>query len=116
MNMMEVADLELHNRDGNTAFCLAAIAGNVAMAKIMVEKNPALPNIQGRDNMMPLYLAAFHGNYAMVTYLYHQPRKMMEDVYWTDDNRDEVLLKCIEAGFFGKIVFHINSLYYVWSL
>ncbi|KAI7752398.1 hypothetical protein M8C21_011151 [Ambrosia artemisiifolia] len=100
VNMMEVADLELHNRDGNTAFCLAAIAGNVGMAKIMVEKNPALPNIRGRDNMMPLYLAAFHGKHDMVTYLYDQHGGMKEDAYWTNDNRDDVLLKCVEAGIF----------------
>ncbi|KAI3683986.1 hypothetical protein L1987_84509 [Smallanthus sonchifolius] len=56
-------DMELQNGDGNTAFCLAAISGNVDMVKIMVEKNQALPNICGSKNMMLLYLAAFHGNH-----------------------------------------------------
>ncbi|MFS7909377.1 putative ankyrin repeat-containing domain-containing protein [Helianthus anomalus] len=71
VNMMDTAELELRNEDGNTAFCIAAISGNVRMAKTMFEKNQALPTIGG----------------------------MRADV-WTDDVMDGVLLKCIEAGMF----------------
>ncbi|KAI3683993.1 hypothetical protein L1987_84512 [Smallanthus sonchifolius] len=96
LNMMTSADLELVNGDGNTSFCLAAISGNVGIAKIMVGMNPALPNICGSENKMPLYLASLHGNHDMVTFLYH--RRI--DVPWTDDDKDAVLLKCIQVGMF----------------
>ncbi|KAI3826013.1 hypothetical protein L1987_00053 [Smallanthus sonchifolius] len=99
VDTMSDDDLKLRNGDGNTAFCLAAISGNVGMAKIMVEKNSALPNICGSENKMPLYLAAFHGNRDMVTFLYNQSKKMSGES-WTDDNKDAVLLKCIQAGIF----------------
>ncbi|KAI7752397.1 hypothetical protein M8C21_011150, partial [Ambrosia artemisiifolia] len=100
VNMMNPEDLELRNKEGNTAFSLAAIAGNVGMAKIMVEKNPRLPTIPDHDDKMPLYLAAFHGKHDMVTYLYDQNRRMTGDGCWTNDRKDEILLKCIEADFF----------------
>ncbi|XP_035845683.1 ankyrin-2-like [Helianthus annuus] len=101
VNMMnDMDDFKLQNRDGNTAFCLAAISGNVSMAKIMIEdKKLALPSICGSDKMKPLYLAAFHGNHDMVNYLYGlfiSNRQMG----WTNDDMDNLLLKCVQAGIF----------------
>ncbi|KAJ0811073.1 putative ankyrin repeat-containing domain, PGG domain, ankyrin repeat-containing domain superfamily [Helianthus annuus] len=98
VNMMNVVDLELQNEDGNTAFCLAAISGNVDIAKIMVEKNPALPLICGSDNMTPLHLAAFHGNKDMVIFLYNQ---RMRGECLIEDDINGVLVKCVQANFFG---------------
>ncbi|MFS7989477.1 putative ATPase, AAA-type, core, P-loop containing nucleoside triphosphate hydrolase [Helianthus anomalus] len=59
----EIDDLIGKNSVGNTAFCLAAISGNVDLAEIMVKKNPALSLIYATENMMPLCLAAFHGKH-----------------------------------------------------
>ncbi|KAM0053268.1 putative ankyrin repeat-containing domain, PGG domain, ankyrin repeat-containing domain superfamily [Helianthus debilis subsp. tardiflorus] len=97
VSMMSTQDLELQNEDGNTAFCIAAISGNIGMVKIMFEKNRALPLICGSDNMMPLYLAAFHGRDEVVRFLYKTSNRKNNDV-WTNDNMDEILLKCIHAG------------------
>ncbi|KAI3816347.1 hypothetical protein L1987_16040 [Smallanthus sonchifolius] len=99
---MDEGDLALRNRDGNTALCLAAIAGNAGMAKIMVWKNRGLPKIRGRDNMLPLHLAAFYGNRDMVTYLYAQSGIMNDIEHWTNAKRDVILLKCIQAGILGS--------------
>ncbi|KAI7757658.1 hypothetical protein M8C21_003706 [Ambrosia artemisiifolia] len=96
---MATVDLELQNGDGNTAFCIAAISGNVDMVRIMLKKNRALLNISGSENMMPLYLAAFHGNHEMVTFLYDQSDKMMGN-HWTNDRKNGVLLKCIQSNIF----------------
>ncbi|KAJ0625123.1 putative ankyrin repeat-containing domain, PGG domain, ankyrin repeat-containing domain superfamily [Helianthus annuus] len=105
VNMMnDMDDFKLQNRDGNTAFCLAAISGNVSMAKIMIEdKKLALPSICGSDKMKPLYLAAFHGNHDMVNYLYGlfiSNRQMG----WTNDDMDNLLLKCVQAGIFDVAI------------
>ncbi|KAI3826016.1 hypothetical protein L1987_00057 [Smallanthus sonchifolius] len=97
VNMMSMVDLELQNEDGNTAFCIAAISGNVGMAKIMFEKNQTLPIFRGSENKMPLYLAAFHGNRDMVAFLYDQ---LSDKIGWTNDDMDGVLLKCIQADIF----------------
>ncbi|XP_076917108.1 uncharacterized protein LOC143577047 [Bidens hawaiensis] len=93
VNMMCTDDLKLKNKDGNTAFCLAAIAGYVGMAKIMVEKHPILQIICGKENMTPLSLAAFHGKHEMVMFLYDLSDRM-KDESWTE-HRNEVLLKYV---------------------
>ncbi|KAJ0733032.1 putative ankyrin repeat-containing domain-containing protein [Helianthus annuus] len=114
VNMMQPDELELRNKVGNTAFCLAAIDGNVEMARIMVGKHGQLPTILGCDYKTPLYLAAFHGKDDMVTYLYGlyiQNRGMPGSEIWTDDMIDEILSKCTEAGIFGMEVFPTKSLY-----
>ncbi|KAI3683992.1 hypothetical protein L1987_84511 [Smallanthus sonchifolius] len=98
VNMMSMVDLEHQNEDGNTTFCIAAISGNVGMAKVMFEKNQTLLIIRGSENKMPLYLSAFHGNQDMVTFLYNQ---LSDKIGWTNDDIDRVLLKCIQADIFG---------------
>ncbi|GJT54596.1 ankyrin repeat-containing domain, PGG domain protein, partial [Tanacetum coccineum] len=60
--MMEMADLELQNKSGNTALCLAAIAGNLETVDIMVNKNKTLLRIPGSEGMMPLYMASSFGH------------------------------------------------------
>ncbi|KAL4560275.1 hypothetical protein LXL04_032425 [Taraxacum kok-saghyz] len=99
VGFMEPEDLELQNKSGNTALCLAAAAGNVEIAKIMVEINRALLIIPGSEGMMPLYMAALFGNHDAVKYLYDNSQKMSDD-YWTPQNRSWVVLKCIEADLF----------------
>ncbi|MFS7909365.1 putative non-specific serine/threonine protein kinase [Helianthus anomalus] len=97
VDVMNKDDLELQNQDGNTAFCIAAISGNVDMVEIMLEKNQALTTIRGSKNMMPIYLVAFHGNKDMVTKLYNMSNKLTG---WTNDEIDEVLLMCIKSDIF----------------
>ncbi|XP_076957668.1 uncharacterized protein LOC143633204 [Bidens hawaiensis] len=104
VDMMSEDDLEMKNNDGNTAFCLAAISGNVRMAEAMLLKNQALliicgsykmtPAIEKESKMTPLCLAAFHGKREMASFLYD---KMKDDDCWTE-HKNEVLLKCIEAN------------------
>ncbi|XP_071731198.1 uncharacterized protein [Rutidosis leptorrhynchoides] len=96
---MEKTDLELQNNSSNTALCLAAAAGNVEMVKIMVEKNKALLNIAGSQQMMPLYMAALFGEGEMVRYLYDISKKLCDDG-WNPQNRGWLLLKCVESDLF----------------
>ena len=98
---MEKEDLELQNQNGQTALCLAAMAGNVKIAMILVKKNNALLDIPDSRGMMPLYMAALFGKHDMVKYLYHNSQKMTGD-FWTYHNRVCVLVKCVEANLFGK--------------
>ncbi|KVH99818.1 Ankyrin repeat-containing protein [Cynara cardunculus var. scolymus] len=76
VRMMEKEDLVLQNNTGNTALCLAAAAGNVEIAEIMVNINEDLLIIPNRKEMMPLYVAALFRNHDMVKYLYESSRKM----------------------------------------
>ncbi|KAJ0747871.1 putative ankyrin repeat-containing domain-containing protein [Helianthus annuus] len=101
VNMMDKNDLKLQNKNYDTALSLAAAVGNVKTAKIMVNKNPALPEIPSCHETMPLYLAALFAKPEMVRYLYGISKKMSGD-YWSNDNRGWVLHKCVEAEIFGN--------------
>nr|XP_043610868.1 uncharacterized protein LOC122582530 [Erigeron canadensis] len=49
VGLMQIEDLRLQNNNGNTALCLAAMAGNVEIAKIMVNHNPNQNQTQNHD-------------------------------------------------------------------
>ncbi|GKD67180.1 ankyrin repeat-containing domain, PGG domain protein [Tanacetum coccineum] len=99
VRLMERDDLELQNGNGETALCIAAVAGNVKMAKMMVKKNEALLTIPDTEGKMPLCKAALFGKHGMIKYLYDSSEKMTSHC-WTHDNRNYVLVKCVEANLF----------------
>lgn len=98
--MMDKADLTLQNEEGNTAFCLSAMAGNTKMAEYMVAMNQELLTIHGCGNMMPLYLAVVDGKHDMVNYLYDKSKQTPNDC-WMDDDLNNIILQCIEADLFS---------------
>ncbi|XP_021721330.1 uncharacterized protein LOC110688878 [Chenopodium quinoa] len=61
--------LALKNNIGNTALCLAAASGNVAIAKMMFHHDNELPLIRGNQRLTPLHMAALLGHREMVIYL-----------------------------------------------
>ncbi|KAA8534264.1 hypothetical protein F0562_031781 [Nyssa sinensis] len=69
VNMMSAEDLELQNKDDNTALCFAAASGITRIAEVMVNKNKDLPGIGGSLGVTPLYIAALLGHRDMVWYL-----------------------------------------------
>ncbi|KAJ9559273.1 hypothetical protein OSB04_013887 [Centaurea solstitialis] len=99
VQMMEKEDLLLQNSTGNTALCLAAAAGNVEIARIMVNLNEDLLTIPNRKEMMPLYVAALFRNYDMVKYLYESSGQMSGGD-WTPLHKRWVYLQCVEVDFF----------------
>ncbi|KAI3512262.1 hypothetical protein L1887_19577 [Cichorium endivia] len=99
VEMMEPKDLLLQTKSGDTALCLAAAAGNVKMAKIMVAKNENVLTIRGSEGLVPLCVAAFYGNRDMVDYLYEKSNKM-EGPDWKSSTKQWLLLKCVEFDLF----------------
>ncbi|TKY72713.1 Ankyrin repeat-containing protein [Spatholobus suberectus] len=67
---MRAMDLEIQNKDNNTALCFAAASGVTNIAKLMVESNRNLPGIRGSEGVTPLYIATLLGQRDMVWYLY----------------------------------------------
>ncbi|PWA43862.1 ankyrin repeat-containing domain, PGG domain protein [Artemisia annua] len=95
---MKGEDLELENKNYNTALCLAAAAGNLKVVKIMVEKNRSFLTV------MPLHAAASAGNYYVVKYLFEKSSELGDD-YWINDNRGCLLRICVETN-----MFEVNTL------
>ncbi|GJY16545.1 ankyrin repeat-containing protein [Tanacetum coccineum] len=63
VKMMTKEDMEIQNKNDNTALCLAATAGNIKMVEIMLKKNPGLLTIAGSRGMLPLYMSALQGRH-----------------------------------------------------
>ncbi|KAF5952106.1 hypothetical protein HYC85_010050 [Camellia sinensis] len=69
VNRMSPEDLAHGDRDERTALHRAAAVGNLEAAKLLVEKNRYLPNVETVQKRIPLYFAATHRKKEMVTYL-----------------------------------------------
>ncbi|GJT62111.1 ankyrin repeat-containing domain, PGG domain protein [Tanacetum coccineum] len=106
VDMMQTADLELQNKNGNTALSLAAQAGNLEISvlaefyNIIVKKNPALLSIPNRKELMPLYMAALFGNHSVVKYLFDKSNGLRDDDGWNAQKRAWLLQKCVEGDMF----------------
>lgn len=86
VKLMQPQDLELQNYHLNTALCVAAAAGTVDIAEIVVKKNPNLLTKRGANDMTPLSLAAFYRHNEMVSCLYSKANNMKGDE-WTNMDR-----------------------------
>lgn len=76
VKLTNMEDLEIHKTDGNTAFCIAAISGNVKIAVILFGKNPRLLWIRGQKDMLPIHLASA-GHLHMVNFLFEKALQEM---------------------------------------
>ncbi|WOG94102.1 hypothetical protein DCAR_0313394 [Daucus carota subsp. sativus] len=115
VKLMQAEDLELQNSYLNTALCLAAAAGTVKIAEILVKKNPNLLTKRGANNMSPLSLAALFRHNGMVSCLYSKSNNMTDDE-WTGTDRVMLLQACISANLYGKLSLGRNILSIIKNL
>ncbi|KAL5785421.1 hypothetical protein ACOSQ2_007813 [Xanthoceras sorbifolium] len=71
---MEPEDLELLAQNGNNAFCFAAVAGSIEIAKMMLAKNANLLTLRGAKNMVPLYMAILFERREMAKFFYDESK------------------------------------------
>ncbi|KAM5585095.1 ankyrin repeat-containing protein ITN1-like [Rosa sericea] len=88
-------DLALQDMNGNTAFSIAAAAGSIEIAEILIKKNKDLPIIRGGEGMTPLYMAALLGQSVMADNLYSGTKEMLEEV-----DRQALFFTCIDNGLY----------------
>ncbi|KAL8249580.1 hypothetical protein R6Q59_006448 [Mikania micrantha] len=101
VEMMGEKDLELQNKNYNTALYLAAVTGNVETVKIMVKENKKLLTIPGANRtMLPLYAAALFGNKDVVDYIYEESRILADEDGWSRDSRGWLIEKLLENDMF----------------
>ncbi|WVY95408.1 hypothetical protein V8G54_034496 [Vigna mungo] len=75
MHCMDKEDLVNYKEEGNTAFCLAAMSGNVEIAKILFCKNPWLLWIRDQNHMLPIEIASSAGHIPMTKFLFQKTSK-----------------------------------------
>ncbi|KAI9178582.1 hypothetical protein LWI28_028187 [Acer negundo] len=91
---MNVDYLATENKEKNTAFCLAAAAGNMELVDLMLVKNEELARTRGKKNLLPIQMAALLGKEKMVQHLYYKARKG-KDYLVKDDDLIELLVTLI---------------------
>ncbi|KAK1410509.1 hypothetical protein QVD17_37046 [Tagetes erecta] len=101
VDMMGEKDLELQNRNYNTALYLAAVTGNLEIVKILVRANSKLLKIPGAyGQMMPLYVAVLFGNKDVADYIYEESRILSNKDGWNPQNLGWLVEKCVENNMF----------------
>jgi len=98
-DFMTEDDVGLKNATNNTALCLAAAAGTVEIAEILVGKNPALPLMKGSKDMTPLHMAALLGHREMVWYLITVTN--LKEL--TEGERYMLLIASITSDLYGEL-------------
>ncbi|XP_074351049.1 uncharacterized protein LOC141690247 isoform X2 [Apium graveolens] len=98
VNLMKPEDLELQNKNFNTVLCLAAAAGTVKIAEILVAKNSSV-QMKREKNMLPVLVAAWFGQKNMVSFLYSLTDNMTCSDH-TDMDRENLLHACISANLY----------------
>nr|CAN68876.1 hypothetical protein VITISV_001418 [Vitis vinifera] len=102
--------LSLQDSDGATALFTAAMAGNIKAAKLLVDKNPSLPNICSYGNLVPLHSALKYGHKELTSYLLSVTR---DDVYpspFADKPGFELLRRALMVGF-NDVALHLVERY-----
>ncbi|XP_040362817.1 ankyrin repeat-containing protein ITN1 isoform X2 [Rosa chinensis] len=92
-------NLALQDMNGNTAFIIAAAAGSIEIAEILIKKNKDLQIIRGGEGMTPLYMAALLGQSVMADNLYSRTKEMLEEV-----DRQALFFTCIDNDLALKIL------------
>jgi hypothetical protein len=93
----EGKDVALQDFNGNTAFCIAAAAGNIEIVDLMLERNQHLPGIRGGNGYTPIHFAAMQGRYKMTWHLYEKTKDHFADKDW-----NLLFSTCIYTGIYGK--------------
>ncbi|KAJ9672643.1 hypothetical protein PVL29_026034 [Vitis rotundifolia] len=91
--------LTLRDSDGATALFSAARAGNIKAAKLLVKKEPSLPNICQRNNLAPLHTAVRYGHKELTLYLLSVTRDDVDPCPFSNSPGFELLRRALMVGF-----------------
>ncbi|RVW13385.1 hypothetical protein CK203_107962 [Vitis vinifera] len=91
--------LALRDSDGATALFKAARAGNIKAAKLLVNKNPSLPNICSHSNLAPLHSAVRYGHKELTLYLLSVTRDDVDPYPFSNSPGIELLRRALMVGF-----------------
>jgi len=95
--LLDDNDTALQDMNGNTAFGIAAAAGNFEIVTLMLQRNSQLPVIRGGNGFTPIQYAALLGRCKMTWHLYDKTIHHFEDKDW-----NSLFFACIYTGIYGK--------------
>ena len=99
-NLVELtssADLAAKNEKGNTALAFAAASGVVRIAKVMVDKNPDLPDLHDLYKPTPVLMAVAYKRKDMASFLFSKTKFEALDT----SEQIELLIETISTDYYG---------------
>ncbi|XP_073277844.1 uncharacterized protein [Primulina huaijiensis] len=106
----------LRDQIGQTALHSAAIFGNVEAAKLLVSKDPALPNTPCNSSFLPLHAAAGYANKDMVSFLLTVTRDDTGYNPFADGSGVDILNLVILAEFYDLALYLVQLYPYLATL
>lgn len=108
VNRMEVEDLALRDKQGNTAFLIAVITGNREAVVKMLSKNGGLLSVLEDDQATPLCKALYFEQMEIASYLYDEHKAS-----FTEAQLFDAFVTSIKVGKYGKffVIFKIISFF-----
>ncbi|XVE52769.1 hypothetical protein DITRI_Ditri02bG0150200 [Diplodiscus trichospermus] len=88
-------NLRLQDKNGNTAFCHAVMAGSIPVAKILLRRDPQLALFRGGQNSIPLFIAVIFGHHDMARLLLQRTETHLDDL--ERRHLEEIFFTCIET-------------------
>ncbi|XVE80583.1 hypothetical protein DITRI_Ditri14bG0151200 [Diplodiscus trichospermus] len=92
------ANLQLQDKNGNTAFCHAVMAGSKDMAEFMLKQDRGLALIRGGQNSMPLFIAVLFGHHHVARLLFRKTKTHLDHL--EREHIKEIFFTCIETDMF----------------
>ncbi|XVE70706.1 hypothetical protein DITRI_Ditri10aG0092300 [Diplodiscus trichospermus] len=108
VDKMSPDELAITNGSGVTALTIAASVGNTDAAKLLVGKNPNLPNIQDMDGGFPLRMAAQSGNRETLLYFLQVIRAKVQPSPFENSSGVMLLRQVILAGFYDVAAYLVQ--------
>ncbi|XP_017982265.1 PREDICTED: uncharacterized protein LOC18588290 [Theobroma cacao] len=81
IDLKPVEALELTNDSNSTSLTVAAMVGNLEVARLLVERNPNLPYIRDNNEVVPLHRAVQYGHKNLVSFLLGVTRNEIKPTY-----------------------------------
>ncbi|KAK2977133.1 hypothetical protein RJ640_005783 [Escallonia rubra] len=102
LQLMLPADLVLADGQGFTALHFAAVVGDVEVAKVLVQKNPDLPDVADIEKSKPLLTAALHGQRNMFLYLITVTKEDVEPKQFEGQSGRRILEALLSNELYGE--------------
>ncbi|XP_059657932.1 ankyrin repeat-containing protein ITN1-like [Cornus florida] len=101
-------DVALVDGNGSTALHTAAICGNTEAAKLLVEKNPDLANMEDNTKNLPIHYASIIGRRSMVLYLLDLTNKEIQPKLLEDESGAILINGLIASNQFDIVILLIK--------
>lgn len=102
VKLMPANALSVTNKFNETALHLAAKCGNTEAAKLLVNRDPGMPNLWSGTKLLPLHLAALFGHKEMILYLLTVTSSNVEPSPFVGQSGITLLNILVTSGFYGE--------------